>query len=49
MTTIELQQWREASWRDTINKIDDMEISEELGTGCQKRFFSKRKDTPALA
>ena len=30
MTTIELQQWRESFVERYLNKIDDMEISEEL-------------------
>lgn len=42
MTTIELQQWRESFVERYLNKIDDMEISEELERAA-KKIFSKRK------
>ena len=43
MTTIELQQWRESFVERYLNKIDDMEISEELERAA-KKIFSKRRD-----
>ena len=48
MTTIELQQWRESFVERYLNKIDDMEISEELERAA-KKILSKRTDTPPLA
>ena len=47
MTTIELQQWRESFVERYLNKIDDMEISEELER-LPKRSFP-REGHPALA
>ena len=46
MTTIELQQWRESFVERYLNKIDDMEISEELER-LPKDLFQE-KDTPPL-
>ena len=37
MTTIELQQWRESFVERYLNKIDDMEISEELERAAKRR------------
>lgn len=42
MTTIELQQWRESFVERYLNRIEDMEISEELERAA-KKIFSKRK------
>ena len=47
MTTIELQQWRESFVERYLNKIDDMEISEELERAA-KKIFSKRRTPPPL-
>lgn len=47
MTTIELQQWRESFVERYLNKIDDMEISEELERAAKKIF--PREGHPALA
>lgn len=46
MTTIELQQWRESFVERYLNKIDDMEISEELERAAKRSF--QEKDTPPL-
>ena len=46
MTTIELQQWRESFVERYLNKIDDMEISEELERAAKDLF--QEKDTPPL-
>ena len=42
MTTIELQQWRESFVERYLNKIDDMEISEELERAAKKIFSIPR-------
>ena len=48
MTTIELQQWRESFVERYLNKIDDMEISEELERAAKKIFSKRRTSRPCV-
>ena len=48
MTTIELQQWRESFVERYLNKIDDMEISEELERAAKKIFSKRRTPRPCV-
>ena len=47
MTTIELQQWREASWRDTLTRSMTWRYRRNWN-GCQKDLSKRRTPRPCV-